>query len=164
MVETVVTQKYSNLDELCAHIQLIERGNHSTTKNWNAAQIFFHLAGAVEGSMNQLPSGYPRLVRIVVRPFRWIITRYRFPPWMPIPGSIKQNLAPPDSSDFEEQKSRLLYVIGLFREFPKEHPPHPVLGALTRDEWIGFHLRHCEHHLSFIQQKHSTRDAETEGE
>ncbi|MCA9135463.1 MAG: DUF1569 domain-containing protein, partial [Planctomycetales bacterium] len=31
-----------------------------------------------------------------------------------------------------------------------EHLPHPVLGTLTRSEWTGFHLRHCEHHLSFI--------------
>ena len=32
-------------------------------------------------------------------------------------------------------------------------PPHPVLGAFTKEEWTGFHLRHSEHHLSFVRDK-----------
>jgi hypothetical protein len=29
-------------------------------------------------------------------------------------------------------------------------PAHPLLGAMTRDEWREFHLRHAELHLSFF--------------
>lgn len=150
-LEALVKLQFSNLDQLCDYIRLVESENHNTAKNWNAAQIFFHLAGAVEGSMAGLPSGYTAIVRGIIRPFRWIVTRYRFPPWMPIPASIKQNLNPPATVDFVQQKDRLLDAIELFRKFPDTHPPHPVLGSLTREQWIGFHLRHCEHHLSFIQ-------------
>ena len=142
---------FSNLDELRDYIQSIEVQNHRTTKNWTAAQNFYRLAGAFEGAMNELPRGYPFLVRLIVRPFRWIITRYRFPPWMPIPDSIKHALNPPETVDFAEQKNRLLQVIELFKQFPNKHLSHPVLGKLGPDEWIGFHLRHCEHHLSFIE-------------
>lgn len=99
----------------------------------------------------KLPTGYPKLVRLMVRPLRLIITRYRFPPWLPIPASIKFRLEPPDDAQFDEQKSRLLNAIHAFNSHDSKHPPHPVLGELTRDEWIGFHLRHCSHHLSFIR-------------
>lgn len=141
---------FSDLDELREYIQQIEPQNHNITKNWTAAQNLFHLAGAFEGSMNQLPRGYPLIVRVILRRFRWVVTRYRFLPRLPIPKAIKHNLNPPDTVEFAEQKNRLLDAIGMFQHFPNEHPPHPVLGRLTRNEWIGFHLRHCEHHLSFI--------------
>ena len=29
-------------------------------------------------------------------------------------------------------------------------PVHPALGPLTRDEWVRFHLRHCELHLGHL--------------
>ncbi len=143
--------QFSDLEQLKKHVQQIETENHVTTKRWNAAQNFFHLASAVEGSMEQLPAGYPFLVRLIVRPFRWVVTRYRFPPWLPIPAAIRRKLNPPETADFHEQKERLLAAIETFQQFHRDHPPHPVLGRLTRDEWIGFHLRHCEHHLSFIK-------------
>ena len=28
--------------------------------------------------------------------------------------------------------------------------PHPFFGKLTRNEWVGLQLRHCELHLSFL--------------
>ena len=145
--------QFLNLEQLLEHLQQIGPENHVTTKNWSAAQNFYHLASAFEGSMNPLPAGYPFLVRAVVRPFRWIITRYRFPPWLPIPATAKHKLAPPEDVDFQQQKDRLLQVIDLFQQFQQNHPAHPVLGSLTHDEWTGFHLRHCSHHLSFIKLK-----------
>ena len=148
--------RFSNLDDLRDYIQSIEPLNHSTTKNWTAAQNFFHLAAAFEGAMDPLPKGYPFVVRVLIRPFRWIVTDYRFPPWLPIPNSIKHRLSPPETAEFIEQKKRLLHAIETFKQFPKEHPPDPVLGKLTTDQWIEFHLRHCEHHLSFITLQNRT--------
>jgi len=66
--------RFSSLDDLRDYIQLIKPQNHSTTKNWTAAQNFFHLASAFEGSMDPLPKGYPFVVRVLIRPFRWIVT------------------------------------------------------------------------------------------
>lgn len=141
---------FSNLDSLRTHLLRIERNNHATSGNWTAAQNFYHLASAFEGSITGLPMGYPKLVRLVIRPFRWVVTSYRFPPWLPIPTAIKHRLAPPENVDFDEQRSRLLASIDAFEEYTGTHPSHPVLGTMTHREWIGFHLRHCEHHLSFI--------------
>lgn len=155
--------RFSNLDDVYDYIEQIEIENHTPTKNWTAAQNFFHLASALEGSMNQLPSGYPWLIRLAARSFRWIVTRYRFPPWLPIPAAIKDKLTPPKTAEFVEQKHRLLKTITRFSEFTNGYASHPVLGDLDPDEWVGFHLRHCEHHLSFIKLNTRSRTEKNVG-
>ncbi len=142
-----------SLSGVKAKVKSITVDNHELLGKWSSAQILFHLAAAVEASMEGLPQGYPAVVRKVVRPFRWFVTRIRFPPWLPIPNAIRFKLEPPKDADFEFQKTRLLNAIQKFEDFKSNHPPHPVLGPLRRDEWIGFHIRHCQHHLSFVRLK-----------
>ncbi len=125
---------------------------HRTRGNWSTGQIYFHLAAAFEASIDGASPGYPRWVRLLIRPFRSIVTQICFPPWLPIPKAISSKLAPPDYADCTEQHGRLLLAIDRFAEHEGVFPPHPVLGPLTRTEWIGFHLRHSQHHLSFIEQ------------
>ena len=115
-------------------------------------QIYFHLAAAFESSVDGVPPGYPLAVRIAVRPFRWIVTRFKFPPRMPIPSAIRYKLEPPVDVNDSEQYKRLLLAIEQFVSHEGELPPHPVLGSLSRQEWIGFHLRHCQHHLAFVDR------------
>ena len=146
-----VKQHFRTTDELLSFIEQVRVDNHDTLGRWTAAQIFFHLAGAFDGSLHALPAGYPRVIRFMVRPLRTIVTKFRFPPWLPIPASIRFRLEPPEGVQFEEQKARLVTAIRLFDSYVGRHPPHPVLGELTRNEWIGFHLRHSSHHLSFIR-------------
>jgi len=146
--------RFNRIEDLLAHIDQITTNNHQTLGQWTAAQNFFHLAAAFEGSLEGLPAGYPVLIRFVARRFRWIAVRYRFPPWVPIPSAIRYSLGPPESCDFSTQKRRLVQAIEKFQHYTQEHPPHPVFGCFTHVEWIGFHLRHCEHHLSFIAIGH----------
>jgi len=142
--------KFDHIDDLLAYIERISDDNHRTLGKWTAAQNFYHLAAAFEGSLEGLPAGYSPLIRFIARRFRWVVTRYRFPPWFPIPTAIRYSLGPPESCDFSAQKERFIQAIETFRRHTETHPPHPVLGHFTHDQWIGFHLRHCEHHLSFI--------------
>ncbi|WP_186767633.1 DUF1569 domain-containing protein [Blastopirellula retiformator] len=44
-------------------------------------------------------------------------------------------------------------AIEQFERHEGPHPPHPVLGYFSHDEWVGFHLRHSEHHLRFIREQ-----------
>ncbi len=148
--------RFLTLEDLREQVLLIKPDSHRTLGNWSIAQNFYHLAAAFEGSVDGLPAGFPKTFRRLARPFRWFITQYRFPPFLPIPSAIRFKLEPAADADFEVQKLRLLQSILRFEEFAGLHPPHPVLGPLTRDEWIGFHLRHCQHHLSFVT---SSRDS-----
>ena len=141
----------NTLESLREEIARINRTGNGTTGNWSIGQIFFHLAAAFEGSVEGLPPGYHAIIRMLVRPIRWVVTRVKFPQRIPIPSAIRHKLEPPVDADASEQYKRLLQAIDQFTNHEGEYPSHPVLGSLTRDEWIGFHLRHCRHHLNFIQ-------------
>ena len=140
-----------SIESLREELARVESNVIQTTGNWSTGQIFYHLAATFEGSVDGLPSGYPMVARIVIRPFRWVVTRFKFPPWLPIPAAIRYKLEPPIDVDVVEQYNRLLLAIERFDSHEGEYPPHPVLGPLSKQEWVGFHLRHCQHHLAFIQ-------------
>ena len=122
-----------------------------TTGNWSIGQIFFHLAAAIEGSVEGLPPSYSRFTRTIIHQFRWIFTRIKFPPWIPIPPSIREQLEPPADAVVAEQYQRLLQAMDKFSAHVGDYPPHPVLGRFSKQEWIGFHIRHCQRHLAFIK-------------
>lgn len=148
-----MTRHYQSLGDLRGHIEQLGCSDHETCGTWTVAQIYYHLAAAFEASMEGLPPGYSRMVRFVVRPMRSFVTKVRFPPWLPIPRAIRFKLAPPHTAICSEQLKRLLVAIAAFEMHPGPFPPHPVLGSFTKEEWAGFHLRHSEHHLSFIRHK-----------
>jgi hypothetical protein len=144
-------ERFNTLDELRSLIERLGCSNCRTRGNWTVAQIYFHLAAALEASIDGLPPGYSRVVRIMVRPLRSFVTKICFPPWLPIPKAIAHKLAPPHDADCGEQKLRLLRAIDRFQSHKGTLAPHPVLGPLSRSEWIGFHLRHANHHMAFIE-------------
>ncbi len=147
--------KLRTIANIRERVRLIERGNHETLGVWTAAQNFYHLAAAFEATIEQWPAGSQAVTRKAPKPIRWFITRVWFPPFISIPESIRARLEPPTDADFATQKVRLLENIDRFQDFEGEHPPHPVLGPLSRDQWIGFHVRHSQRHLSFIAVKSS---------
>jgi hypothetical protein len=142
---------FRSLDEMLSFIDQISESNHETLGRWSAAQNFYHLAAAIEGSIQQLPAGYPWFVRLKLRPLRSFVIKYRFPPMLPIPAAIRHRLDPPSDVQFHGQKARLVEAIHAFRLHVGDHAAHPVLGQLTREDWFSFHLRHSSHHLSFIR-------------
>jgi len=141
----------NNFDSLRENLVRVHSNRIGTTGKWSAGQIYYHLAAAFEASVDGLPPGYPRVVRLAIRPFRWVVTQIKFPPWLPIPSAIRHKLEPPADVGSSNQYERLLLAIDRFESHEGEYPPHPVLGSLSRQEWVGFHLRHCQHHLAFIQ-------------
>jgi hypothetical protein len=132
-------------------LQELGCSNHRKRGNWTVGQIYFHLSAAFEASIDGLPPGYTRFVRTIIRPFRSFVTKIYFPPWLPIPKAISYKLAPPVDVDCAEEYERLLRAIERFQRHEGQYAPHPVLGPLTRSEWIGFHLRHAQYHLSFVE-------------
>lgn len=148
--------RFKDFAELKNYLQAIDAENHATRGRWTAAQIFFHLSAAFNGSLEGLPPGFNVVVRKFLRPFRFLVTNILFPPFLPIPSSVAHKLEPPANLDFEDERRRLLEAIRRFEEHEGPLPPHPVLGMLTETEAEGFHLRHCEHHLSFLRLEKPT--------
>ena len=146
-----MSQRYEDLEDLRLHILKIGSEERETQGGWTLGQIYYHLAAAFEASVEGLPPGYHRMVRLILRPMKSFVIKVRFPPWLPIPQSIAFKLAPPAKVCCSEQYDRLLAAIVAFEKHHESHPPHPVLGSLTKQEWIGFHLRHSQHHLGFVK-------------
>jgi len=143
-------KQFNSIADLNEAIAWLANSRHRTTGQWTTSQIFYHLAAAFEASIEGVPPGYPAIVRWMVRPFRGFVIGVRFPPWLPIPAAVAHKLRPPADANLADQFVRLQQAIRQFEAFEGEHPPHPVLGSLSRSEWVGFHLRHCQHHLGFI--------------
>lgn len=156
-------KRFQDTNALKEHLVLVTAANHENLGSWTTAQIFYHLAAAFEASIDTtpLPAGFPATARLLIRPLRWVVTRIRFPPRLPIPAAIESKLKPPLNLGIMDQYWRLLRAIENFEQHTGEMPPHPVLGSLSRSEWTGFHLRHSEHHLSFIKLNESSPGIET---
>jgi hypothetical protein len=55
-----------------------------------------------------------------------------------------------DERNFEEEKSRLIELVGRFSKESKqalETRIHPFFGKLTAEEWNILHWKHLDHHL-----------------
>jgi hypothetical protein len=86
----------------------------------------------------------------------------KFPRWLPIPTAIEFKLKPPEQVDLTEQYQRLVRAIEQFENHQDSLPPHPVLGKLSPQQWQRFHLRHCEHHLSFVRFQRVTAEEQSQ--
>lgn len=141
-------QPANNLPDLIKQINEIASYPNRTKGRWTDAQIFYHLAAAFEASIDSLAkSRYPRAVRWMMRPFRWVVISKYLPPRIPIPA---KELEPPADAVLAEQHPRLIAAIERYEQYDGPLQDHPVLGRLIREEWTEFHLRHCCHHLNFI--------------
>ena len=58
-------------------------------------------------------------------------------------------LIPPVDADVHVQTKALQEAIALFTSAAGPFPGHPLLGALSKEEWSQFHCIHCAHHLGF---------------
>lgn len=58
----------------------------------------------------------------------------------------------PGETSIDEGLGALRAAVARYKQETKRSP-HPALGKLTPGEWIQFHLRHAELHMSFATPK-----------
>ena len=134
---------FASMDEIMPDVERLLEG-HSTAGQWTLAQILHHLATSIRltslgraGSVSESGS----------EAFRWRFYRSRrFPEGLtaPHPRPI-----PPADADVHVETKALQEAIALFTSAAGPFPGHPLLGALSKEEWSQFHCIHCAHHLGF---------------
>jgi len=140
------TLTFDGLDGVMAEVDQLVVG-HETAGRWTLGQILYHLATAVRLSMEAGQSAASIDAPDRSRTLRRLLFRAgRFPDGTEPPMSI---LVPPDSCDSGEQAEALRDAIARFLRADESLASHPVLGAMSRDEWTRFHAMHCAHHLGF---------------
>jgi hypothetical protein len=128
-------------------------GTLRATGNWSLGQALAHLATWVNIPFDGYPEMRPpawwmRLVRPVIT---WWLVNKGFPAGVRIAGAEGGTLGI-EPCEIDEGLTRLRTAYGrLATDAPQQ--TSPVFGPLTHDQWIKFHLRHAELHLSFFHPR-----------
>jgi len=134
---------FTNLDEV---IEEVERllGGHATVGQWSLGQICNHLAVAIR--LTARPAAAEATGTAEQASLR---ERFFAAGTFPDGRSAPPPIAPAPGLEAADEAAKLRAAIERFASATGPYPAHPVLGPLTRDEWVRFHLMHAAHHLGF---------------
>jgi Protein of unknown function (DUF1569) len=143
---------FGKIEEVMPEVERLLAG-HSTSKGWTLGQILHHLATAVRlclvaGPRDPGTASDPVLERTFKVRRRLFFRSGRFPEGLEVPHPA---LVPPPEADERVEAESLR--LGLERLGATEGPfaVHPVLGTMSKQEWVDFHRIHCAHHLAFAK-------------
>ncbi len=118
---------------------------HVTVGRWTLGAICDHLARSIILSLDSEPSDAPPTREQAI--YRRLFFRSSaFPEGQTQPLAIQQ---PEPDADPVQAAEALRNAVARLAKHEGPFAAHPVLGPLTRDEWLLFHTRHAAHHLSF---------------
>ncbi len=143
---------FQSMEQILPEVECLLQG-HQTTGQWTLAQILYHLATAIRLSSSghfRRPAG-PGVAALKQRFFS--TRKFRDGAPVPVPA-----LMPPADAELEHQAEALRTAIAGFRDADGPFPDHPILGALTRDDWCTFHCIHAAHHLSYAMPSPETAE------
>ncbi len=165
--------RVESLDDLVAELDRIEPAGAPegeglrVTGNWSVGQILEHLAITMERSMDgfasgpesaaAMPGGIANLAAKAQRKraldrehrLRSRLLTHAMTPGGPSVG-LGEELAPPAQAWTPHGAARLRAAVRRIREGHAMERASPTAGAMTRGEWMAFHVRHAALHLSFI--------------
>ncbi|MFI5459471.1 MAG: DUF1569 domain-containing protein [Isosphaerales bacterium] len=151
---TKVTERrqvhFDSLDDILADVERLAKSpNIKALGNWSPGQVLSHLAIALNKSIDGYENRPPALVRVVARSLfkRRFLTK-TMSAGFKLPAKAMDELTTPPVP-FEEGLQSFRQAIRRLKTETKR-APNPVLGELTPAEWIQFHCRHAELHLSFL--------------
>ncbi len=143
------TLRFESLDAALADAERLVGQPCRTLGNWTIGQNLDHLARTVRIAFEGPHILAPWFVRVVIAPFmkKKFITQS-----MPAGFQFTKQMEPYRPEDQAVAVAALDELRKQYARLSRESPtaPHPFLGPLTHEEWIGVHLRHAELHLSFL--------------
>ena len=134
-------------DSIEAVIPDVDRliSGHTVVGIWSLGAICDHLAKTINLSMDAPSSDAPATrEQNVIR--RLFFRAAVFPEGQEFANPA---LAPDPNADLPTAAAALRSAVDRLVAYESRFATHPVLGPMTRDEWLRFHVRHAAHHLSF---------------
>lgn len=145
------------------------------TGNWSAGQILHHLSRAIAGALDgfsgamasrdtpPLPLRQTPILGRVLRRFdrqdadalrSLARRRLLIEAIVPCGPSIAhpEQLAPFAQVWTADAAAWLLAAIARIRDGAPMQHPSPTIGPMTHEQWLAFHLRHAQWHLSFVHE------------
>jgi len=139
------TLEIEGVDAIMPEVDRLTAG-HATVGRWTFAQICDHLTKSINLSLDLPPAVEPPTREQAV--YRRLFFRSRtFPE--------DQDLAHPSQEpgtglEIGETVEALRNAVERLAAHDGPFAAHPVLGPMSREEWLRFHARHAAHHLSFV--------------
>ena|SRR5258708_17439591 len=141
--------KFRTFEEVRAELTRLEQGPVETTGQWSFFQIIVHLAKGIEGSMKGVRREMSFWRRHILGPLLYRLFAFR--------GYIPKGIKGPPADRIEGNETE---AIAQFRKaleaFEKSEGPysdHPILGQLTKKQWVVFHSMHFANHVGYIKLK-----------
>ncbi|WP_165253540.1 DUF1569 domain-containing protein [Paludisphaera soli] len=135
------------LDGIEAILPEVDRltAGHVTVGSWTLAQICDHLTRSINLSLD-LPAATepPTREQAVYR--RFFFRSRAFPEGQ---GLAHPSQEPDAGLDLGMAVEALRAAVDRLAAHDGPFAAHPVLGPMSRDEWLLFHARHAAHHLGF---------------
>jgi hypothetical protein len=138
---------FERVDQIMPDVERLLDG-HATAGRWTLGQICDHLTRGIVLTLRS-----PRGDATAAEPTheqevnRSLFFRTRsYPEGVPLPSP---RLSPSADLDPRAAAEALRSALDRLTAYEGNFPAHPLLGPLTRDEWVAFHCIHCAHHLSF---------------
>ena len=139
---------FGSLDEVVADAERLVASPHTRTLgNWPLSQLLTHLATAINRSIDGIAFRAPLSVRIIGFFIKGRVMKKGLRPGFRLPREREAGAYPPAASPQEALETLRAAVARTRTE--RITARHPVFGRLTHEEWVRFHLRHAELHLSF---------------
>jgi len=140
------TLDYDRIDAIMPDVDRLLAG-HAMTGRWTLGENLDHLAKSItlglRGRRPDAPEVAPTPEQDAAR--RAFFEARGIPAGRELPSRL---LEPEPGADPHAAAESLRKAIGRLVAFEGAFPDHPILGPLTRDEWLQFHCIHCAHHLS----------------
>lgn len=117
--------------------------------NWNLGQAFYHLAAAMNMSLDGTRSTVPFFVRWIGKLLRNRVLTRPMRAGFTLPSSAREELVAENPIPVEQGLHMLRRAVERLASESQRHP-HPVFGPLDREQWTQLHCRHAELHLGFF--------------
>ncbi len=143
---------------MLADLALLEAANNAGSLrqlgNWPPGPLFEHLGRAIECSFIGFTGfTFPLYLRVFAPLVKNIMLTRPFPTGFKL-SKVSESKAWNTRAEFEPSlaflRAQLARIAPADLPNPAMHQRHPSFGPLTPAEWVLYHLRHCELHLSFL--------------
>jgi hypothetical protein len=123
----------------------------ASTRQWGTMsphEMLCHLADSFASVLGERTASPNEtwLSRTVVK---WIAlhTSMQWPKGVQTRPEVNPKASGTKPVDFERDRARVLELLRRFAQPETRYARHPIFGELTRDEWMIWGYRHCDHHL-----------------
>ncbi len=140
---------FATIGEALADAERLAAGEWQQLGNWSLGRICRHLAQSLDSATDDNQVAPPLVIGWFAPLFKGWLLKNGLRPGFQMTPSMKPVFMPPDEVETRAGIEAFRVAVDRF-ESATLPAKSKFLGKMTRDDWIAFHCRHAEMHLSFI--------------